>query len=111
MQKEEKVRISALFVLKAICAFMVLILHTPFMNAAFFYQILVLISTIAVPLFFMITGYFLYTDDNKLLYNRSIKTLKKTIPIYLICNIIYLPFAKIPPPNMESYIVYLRWFF
>lgn len=65
----------------------------------------------SVPIFFMITGYFLYTDDDTILYKRAIKTAKKAFIIFIICNIIYFPFIdNIDLPSKENYVMYIRWF-
>lgn len=53
-------RISSLYVLKAICAFLVVVCHIPFDWAMPFLEPL---RRIAVPVFFMITGYFLYYPE------------------------------------------------
>lgn len=74
--------ISSLYVLKAICAFLVVVIHFPMKYGYYFYPIV----RIAVPCFFMISGYFLYNDNrDKMLSNLKralFKTLKVTIFAY-----------------------------
>ena len=49
-------------ILKAVCAFLVVCIHINFPGE--FGEILKIVGTVAVPIFFMITGYF---------YNKTIK--------------------------------------
>lgn len=53
----KKELIHSLYLLKAICAFMVVGIHTPLGGSL--HDALRPIFDVAVPLFFMITGYFL----------------------------------------------------
>ena len=63
---EQRKSISSLYVLKAICAFLVVIIHFPMKYGYYFYPIV----RIAVPCFFMISGYFLYSDNREKLMSN-----------------------------------------
>lgn len=71
---QTKESIASLYVLKALCAFGVVILHSPIGVLTAPIQ---LIASITVPIFFMITGYFLYTDDAMVLNQRLNGSIKK----------------------------------
>lgn len=77
--------ISSLFVLKAIAAFCVVVIHYPL---AFRYELYPLIYT-AVPLFFVITGYFLYKENRTAVISSCKKQLSKIVRITLIASLVY----------------------
>ena len=77
--------ISSLFLLKAIAAFCVVVIHYPII---FRYEFYPLIYT-AVPLFFVITGYFLYKDSNEAIITSGKKQLRKAIRITLVASLVY----------------------
>lgn len=79
--------ISSLYALKGICAFLVVCCHAPLFSG--FEKWLIPLSTSAVPFFFVITGYFLYNEDTSILQTKISKTIKKLIPIIVICNLVY----------------------
>lgn len=85
LQKPLAGGISSLFVLKAIAAFCVVVIHYPL---AFRYEFYPLIYT-AVPLFFVITGYFLYKEDHTATINSCKKQLRKIVRITLIASLVY----------------------
>lgn len=77
-------RIYGLDILKALCAFCVVIIHAPFpgkIGSCF-----VALSAIAVPIFFMITGYF-YTDSQN--QKRELVQMKKIGSLCLFSNVLY----------------------
>lgn len=86
--RENKVRITArddsVDALKAVCAFLVICIHAPFPGTAG--QYFNAICRIAVPIFFMITGYF-YSDTTA--KNREIKQIKKIFALLVEANLIY----------------------
>lgn len=53
----EQSRYNGLDILKCICAFLIIIIHTPFDSV--FSDYLVALARIAVPVFLMITGFFI----------------------------------------------------
>ena len=83
--------ISSLFVLKAIAAFYVVVIHYPL---AFRYEFYPLIYT-AVPLFFVITGYFLYKGSPDTIIASGKKQLWKAIRITLIASLVYYAYKII----------------
>lgn len=78
--------ISSLYVLKAIGAFLVVACHTPFLWDVKEWSDP--LRTMAVPLFFMISGYLLYAPEVEISEARALKMIKKLIPIILIVNLI-----------------------
>ncbi|MBR1981980.1 MAG: acyltransferase family protein [Akkermansia sp.] len=82
----KKTQIDSLYALKAICAFFVVALHTP----CFYKEFLIELFSIAVPCFYMITGYFLYVGNEYAEMRKARKWLSKVIIISLFFNFIYL---------------------
>lgn len=80
--------ISSLYVLKAFCAFGVVLLHTQFFAREYFIPI----CRLAVPLFFMISGYFMVSDTGEVSVTHLWKTIQKIFRINLITTTIYLLF-------------------
>lgn len=72
-------------VLKAICAFLIVCIHVPFPGVAGEY--FTALTRIAVPIFFMITGYF-YSDviDR----HREVIQIKKIFRLLIEANLLYL---------------------
>lgn len=77
--------ISSLFVLKAIAAFCVVVIHFPLVLR---YECYPFIYT-AVPLFFVITGYFLYKESSKDIIESGKKQFRKIVRITLITSLVY----------------------
>lgn len=76
-------------ILRLICALLVVCIHCTSYSLR---QYILPITRIAVPIFFIISGYFLYSNDNeqtKLKIKRSIKKLTKIYTISLIIFLIY----------------------
>lgn len=113
-------QIPNLDIAKFISAFLVIAIHTqPFLDSKplvnlYFVQV---VCRIAVPLFFVISGYLFFRklDDNRE-YNdyENISKLKHTlfrlIKLYLIYSIIYLPFSYLlyGTINIHNILSYLR---
>ena len=76
-------RYSSIDALKFLCAFLVVCIHQPFPGTVGFY--IVAISRIAVPIFFMITGFFYKIEENK-----EKKQIVKLLKIILFASILYL---------------------
>lgn len=72
-------------ILKTICAFLVICIHIPFPGMASGY--LMTLTRIAVPIFFMITGYFYYDVVKS---KRERKQIKKIVELFVLSNLIYL---------------------
>lgn len=83
--------ISSLFILKAIAAFCVVVIHYPI---ALRYEFYPLIYT-AVPLFFVITGYFLYKESPDAIIASGKRQLCKAIRITLIASLVYYAYKII----------------
>lgn len=84
---QSKQQISSLYLLKGICAFLVVTCHAPFLCGGD--QAITFLASAAVPFFFTITGYFLYKDDLFAYRERLLMTVKKLLPIICICNVVY----------------------
>lgn len=80
--KNENQRNDGYDILKSLCAFLVVCIHTPF--SGLFGECVTTISRIAVPIFFLISGYF---------FNASVdiqkKQIKKVFVLYSISNLLY----------------------
>lgn len=81
-----KTQIDSLYALKAICAFFVVAIHTPLLGKPYIREIL----DVAVPCFFMISGYFLYSGNKEREIDKAKKWLKKVLIIYAILAFVYL---------------------
>jgi len=71
--KTQKKDIPGLFALKALCALFVVIIHVPFIGK----DTLAPIIRIAVPCFFMISGFFLYSGNAQAETTKAWKWAKK----------------------------------
>lgn len=100
-------KIHSLYFIKGLCAFLVVACHTPLNPDALYSEA---INAVAVPIFFMITGYFLYHQDTDTMKQRISKSIKKVIPIIIILQLIYYPIAPISQSFSEGWISYLRLF-
>lgn len=98
--------ISSLYVLKALCAVGVVILHAPLGVAT---DALRHLASITVPVFFMITGYFLYHTDRDVVLSRLSKSMRKIVPLILLLNLVYYPLNPIQGPIGETYMLYFKW--
>ena len=78
--------ISSLYVAKAFAALLVVIGHTPMGIAK---EWLYPLTLSAVPIFFLISGYFLYSPDESKSAERAWRSIKKIVPIFLIVTLIY----------------------
>lgn len=81
-----RVPIYSLYVLKAICAFIVVACHT---RMEIFDRMLSGIDMSAVPIFYMISGYFIYTDNLQTMVDRMKKTSIKLLWLILSLNALY----------------------
>lgn len=67
-------RYDGLDILKAICSFLVVCIHAPF--GGIFGEYVIAVSRIAVPIFFMITGYFY---NNTVIKNNQSNQIKRIL--------------------------------
>jgi len=90
---ENKVNYQNLDILKYISAILIMILHLrPFINFSNQLDLAFnnIITRICVPIFFIITGYFVAKKENN--NENYIKDyIKKTIPLYLVWSLLYIP--------------------
>ncbi len=84
---EMKQRITSFDTFRAIAAFIIVFLHYPLLNR-FTDEAQVLVR-IAVPYFFMVSGYFHY-GTKELKAGKILRELKKIISLTIIVNIVYL---------------------
>ncbi|MGM9589678.1 MAG: acyltransferase [Faecousia sp.] len=77
-------RVYGLDILKALCAFCVIIIHIPFPGKTGSY--IDALARIAVPVFFMITGYFYVDAMNR---KREPAQMKKIFHLCIFANILY----------------------
>lgn len=102
----DRKRYLGIDMLKAFCAFLIVCIHCPFPGV--FGQYFVALTRIAVPIFFMITGYF-YMDIQK--GQKEVKQIIKIIKLFVVANIIYfswsLLYQKLLGKSLKSYIYLL----
>lgn len=94
-------------ILKAICAFLVVCIHAPFPGV--FGECVTTLARIAVPVFFMITGYF-YSDVVK--RAGEIQQIKKVLTLAIKANFIYLlwdSFYALVSWNMDFFQKMFTW--
>ena len=104
--------IPSLYALKAICAAGVVYLHSWYANEYIF-----LFSKLAVPIFFAISGYFLFLQDSFFENVKILHAIKKTIKLILWSNFLYLIYWAIlwgageTPITIDSPVFFLTWLF
>lgn len=86
LQKNNNQRIAGLEALKTLCAFMVVSLHARSFIGSYIYPVCI----IAVPIFFMISGYFLLHDIGDNTEQRLKRNFYKCIKLYLLSFTVYL---------------------
>lgn len=113
-KEKNKINYKNLDILKYICAILIIILHMrPFLNFSDELDLAFnnIITRICVPIFFLITGYFVAKKEND--KDHYIKNyIKKTIPLYLIWSLIYVPVIIVTIiqylPTINNYISQLN---
>lgn len=100
--------IPSLYVLKAICAYAVVALHAPIGVAS---ELIGTLGQIAVPIFFMVTGYFLYSEDGEQLGKRLESSIKKVAIIWLILNVLLTAISWNSIPPFHDWVVWGKWIF
>lgn len=105
--------ISSIYALKAICAAGVVYLHCWHSNEYIF-----LFSKLAVPIFFAISGYFLFDGESYFNDQKLFRTILKTTKLILFTNLLYLIynciiwlFTGVFPIKIDSPIFFLTWLF
>jgi len=87
MGKEGLIRRDGVDILKLICAFLVICIHKPFYGKIGEY--IVAISRCAVPIFFMITGFFYKNTIHK---GNENKQIVKILKLCIFSNLLYLAY-------------------
>jgi len=85
MATAEKKDVPGLYVLKALCALFVVMIHVPCMGK----EALSPIIRIAVPCFYLISGFFLYAGNAQKETTKAWKWIKKTLLITIFINLFY----------------------
>lgn len=75
-----------IYLLKAICAFFVVATHVPQYGAGYFQPLI----CIAVPCFYMVTGFFLFSGDSTVERRQACKWAKKAFLLLIITSTFYL---------------------
>ena len=78
--------INSLYILKCLFAFLVVTCHTPMGAVKVMLQP---IAMGAVCVFFLISGYFLYSPQAEKSYQRAVKSLRSTVKIFLVVSLFY----------------------
>lgn len=78
--------------LRFVCALFVVCIHC---SSYSFREYILHITRIAVPIFFIISGYFLYSDNNEYTKSKIRKSIKKISNIYIISLIVFFIYALI----------------
>lgn len=78
--------------LRLICALLVVCIHCTNYSLR---EYILPITRIAVPIFFIISGYFLYSDNNEHTKSKIGKSIKKISKIYIISLIVFFIYALI----------------
>ena len=89
-------------VLKAICAFLIVCIHVPFPGTVGEY--IIALTRIAVPIFFIITGYFYSSVIER---QGHIIQIKKIFLLYLMANVFYIlwtEFKSFLSHDMDSFL-------
>ncbi len=85
MDSAEKKDVPGLYALKVLCALFVVMIHVPVIGK----ETLSPIIRIAVPCFYLISGFFLYADNEQKEIKRAWKWIKKTLLITILINLFY----------------------
>ncbi len=91
MQNKKK-RIESLYLLKCVSSFFVVLIHTNF----FLRDTLFFVAGIGTPCFLAITGYLLYSENQKRELEKAKKWALKCALLALFCNIVYGIAYQIP---------------
>lgn len=83
----------SLYILKAVCAFLIVFIHLP----GLWYEAVVLqpLLRVGVPVFLMISGYFIASKNNKIDITRVSRQLKKVVLLNISVYAVYIVFQII----------------
>jgi surface polysaccharide O-acyltransferase-like enzyme len=97
---------QSLYVLKAVCAFLIVFIHLPGISVEA--TVLQPIMRVGVPVFLMISGYFLVGNDG-FDRNRLKRQLRKTIKLTINVYCIYIAFIVIRNVLLGKYVINPNW--
>lgn len=98
IQTAGKTEIDSLYCLKALCAFFVLVIHSSMYGRDEIFFLL----KIAVPCFYVISGYFLYGGDARKEISRAWRWTKKVLVTYLFLVLVYLAISLFVQGTVDS---------
>ena len=100
---DSKSRLKGIDVLRIICAFLVVCIHC---NGYLYEDYIMPLARTAVPVFFIISGYFLYNDVMDVVKKRVLSSIKKISVIFILSTILYSIYALIISINTQQYGVF-----
>lgn len=100
---DSKSRLKGIDVLRIICAFLVVCIHC---NGYLYKDYIMPLARTAVPVFFIISGYFLYNDIMDVVKKRVLSSIKKISVIFILSTILYSIYALIISINTQQYGVF-----
>lgn len=83
-QSDGRKEIPSLYVLKALCALFVVMIHTDFVGKAYLSPVI----RIAVPCFYILSGYFLYAGNAQKECSRAWRWVKKAFLLAVCLDVI-----------------------
>lgn len=98
------IRCEYLDILKLICAFLVICIHNPYKNTFWFW--VEPWTRVAVPVFFMISGYF-YKVDQQFKRGQVVKVFKLSLLWYFIYGVMEFV-VKLQPVSIQGWIEYTK---
>ena len=98
-QKKSSLEVDSLYCLKALCAFFVVILHSQIWGRDYIMPVL----TCAVPCFFAISGYFLYSCDAAAEIRKSLRWIKKIMVLFLCLSCLYVAVRYVKDETILSW--------
>lgn len=82
----------SLNVIKCIAIFAIICIHCGFYNVSFKGSVIDSLSRFAVPIFFLISGFFSYYEDNNYAINKYKTRIIRLIKLYIIATLLYFAF-------------------
>lgn len=101
----KRTEINSLYILKTIAAFCVVCCHAPLQVGR------LELMDLGVPIFFIITGYFLWSPCPHTLADRCLSTIRKTLPILAILTVVYYLIDPLADEALKNPIMWFRWLF
>lgn len=100
---DSKSRLKGIDVLRIICAFLVVCIHC---NGYLYKDYIMPLARTAVPVFFIISGYFLYNDVMDVVKKRVLSSIKKISVIFILSTILYSIYVLVISINTQQYGVF-----